>query len=396
MSFVFKLKQAPHFWLYVSLVVAVLTEFVFVSVFQFIPLIEIACITLPILMYVNQNPYLTWNSPQSKPKGLELDPTPRRKEPLIEQSANIVKPLLKQLLLQDKGSIAQFEKNLLNQLFSQIEKADHEHLNLTATTSSGIEKYFITVDQVIKAVEAPQSRSGLKVFCWPIVSLPQHKRHFYSCEPGISLTGDMGFIKLSQLEARPSRGLIGVLHFLIFLRTVSLIRENLSICPRVPYIVDIPSSVLEYPKLVQYFFEYIDHPEFPIQSILWRLPETVLGTHSGGLIERIHERGGQFVCILSYPRTDLGWHYVQMNADTLHHIMFNQAYRQSQATLAQFAEQQSQVILGNVGPSHNMLESISTVFDYAFGSVFAKPEILENLTNTTNLFSSNAGALKIA
>jgi hypothetical protein len=370
-----------------------------VGVLQYFPLIEILFVTLPVLMYVNAKPNFNVKRDSSLFEGLERQLELKRKDPFLEQPSNNAGKAAvssKRATPQDRGSIAQFEKNLFNQLYIQIEQANHESINITSSTTTGIERYFITVDHIVKAIENPYSKQGLKVFCWPVLSIPQRKRHLFSCEPGIPLTADYGFIRLNDLESKPSRGLIGVINFLVFLRTISMIRENLSSVPRVPFVVDIPSCVFDYPKLVHYFFEYIDHAEFPIKQIIWRMSEMDYEAQSAGLVERIYELGGDIICVLNEPRIENNFSILQINADKLEQLVQSHSHKQNQEVMAQFADQTSQIILGNVASQTRIVEDFGSSFDYVWGSAFEAPQTIENLTISQNLFNSHHGEMKIA
>jgi hypothetical protein len=390
MDQLFKIYKSPFFWLYLGISNLIFLEILFSKLgFFYLPILEITLVTLPFLVFVHKNPTFHFPFPSKK----FLFSLRRKQAPIIVQPVIEAHPPsnksapIKQLSLSEKPNINQFERNLHTKLMSQLSRSNQETLHLQAPTTSGIEKYPLSYEQILGSINVPSNRYALNVFCWPVFSHPQKKIRFYNCEPGIFIGQDKKeYAQLNLLDARPSRGAGGIISFIVLLRVLSRVREELLPLSRVPVIVDLPGGILDYPKLVEYFLDYLEHPDFPIQKVIWRISEGMLASHNAGVVEKIEDLGGAIICVLNYPRIDKRWPYLQINHTTLENISSQEAYKNSPLNWEQFGAQTGEIILGYLNKSE--APQIPYAFDCAFGEALEPFVLLENLTPTRNIFSS--------
>lgn len=295
---------------------------------------------------------------------------------------------VQQLSLMDTNVPAHIHKNIFAQLFSQVEKMPLDSVSLCVDTSSGIENYTADLSVILRALHQPYTRQGLGVRMQPVFALPQRKAAFLNLEPILKLPHEGWSAKLSTLDVKPMRGLGGALNLLIFLKTLARIHEHLSVLPNIPLICDFPENVLEYPKLIQIFFDFIEPMNLPMHRFLWRISD---GGRAGqsGFVNRLREMGSDFVVCLNYPRVDSTWRYLQLDLDMLHKNTKKIDVHQFEQDMSDFGSQEGWTILGNV---HNLdlLEDCGDfLLDFAFGEALSDMQTIETFSTEKNLFTSS-------
>lgn len=362
------------------------------------PILFIFLLTLPFIVFFNfYDPSNRTFSPQSSVGKAQTPSTIASADSASSHHAQllqpVVKPILKQQLFNLNEALSTYEKNLQAHLFSQVEKTQSDSITVL-TSMQESNRFPLSIQAVLQAIQQPYVRHGLKVYAWPVVSLPQKKTSLISCDAGIFISQEHGFAKLSSIESKASKGNHGGLLFLIFFKSVSLVREQFKALPQVPIVIDIPSTIFDYPKLVQHLFDYLEHKDFPHHRFLWRIQESAM-TINSAIINRIHELGGNYIVNVSYPRIEPNWPYMQIDASLLQKITSNQAHRQNHQLLNDFALQSSKVIIADVPQQYNWHDLNNISFDFAYGPSVAQVQVIENLTPTPNLFSHDV-SLKIA
>lgn len=374
-----------------------LGEAIIPSITAYYPIIFIALLTAPFIVFFNfYEPYniVTNNEVINVSQESFSHKTENTTGTNFEKPAQtVVKPILKQQLFNLSEALSTYEKNLQSHLFYQIEKQQNESVTVFTSLMES-NRFPLPVSTILQSIQQPYVKHGLKVYTWPVVSLPQKKTCLLSCEAGVFISSEHGFAKLSSIESKASKGNHGGLLFLIFLKTVSLVREQFKTLPNVPIIIDIPSAIFDYPKLVQHLFDYLEHKDFPHHRFLWRIQETAMTVNSA-VLNRIHELGGNYVVNTTYPRIEPNWPYMQIDAALLHKIISNQAHRQNHQLLNEFAAQTSKIIIADVPQQYNWSDLLNISFDFAYGPCVAQTQIIENLTSTRSLFNNDT-PLKIA